>query len=180
MQVKQSAVSDFHRFPPEIRCKIYEELLKAEKVLQPLGKGVIPHYLIPRYHFQTSILSVNRTFHRETWPILYRQNQFIVLSCNRADFLADLDYYGIPAIAVSNPRSVANFKVRVTMDQPHHIYTLESNRLQNAVLRLHLSLPDHDESEHGRTEARIRGSYTKIGRICLLVSLDLPQLSLSP
>ena len=91
----------------QLHLEIYKHLLLAEKVRQPPNAHLVRHY-----HFEPSILCVNRKFHHEAWPILYRENKFITVSCNWDLIYGIMSGHEVAASSRSNPGAVARFKVR--------------------------------------------------------------------
>lgn len=104
---KARELSAFEKLPAELRLKVYEELLKAEKVRQRPD-----NYLARPYRFDTAILCVSKKIHDEAWPVLYRENQSITVSLNRANVWKTMTVFEVATIAVSKPKLVARFKVR--------------------------------------------------------------------
>jgi len=100
------ALSPFEKLPVELRRKIYDDLLKANLVRQPPD-----HFLVCNYHFQTAILRVNKQIHREAHVTLYRDNRFIVASCNWESIYKVMANHEVAAIACDKPKLVSNFKV---------------------------------------------------------------------
>ena len=68
--------------------------------------------MVRQYHFETAILSVNRKLHHDAWPVLYRENHFVTISCTWEHIFSMMTNYQVAEIAGSKPRLVANFEVR--------------------------------------------------------------------
>ena len=98
--------SGFEKLPTELRNKICRHLLKAENVRESPDNELVCHY-----KFETSILAVSKQIHKDTWPILYREDQFVVVSNNWDNILTVLNEYEVAPIASSKPKKIADFKV---------------------------------------------------------------------
>lgn len=99
-------LSTFEKLPVEIRRKIYDELLKADRVREPPDQ-----FLVCDYHFKTAILGVNKQIYREAHETLYHDNCFIVVSCNWEWIYKVMANHEVAAIACDKPKLVAEFKV---------------------------------------------------------------------
>lgn len=106
LELKSKKLSKFEKLPKELRRKIYEHLLKAENVQGPPDDELVCYY-----KFETSILAVSKQIHQDTWPILYQDNQFIIVSHNWDDIFTLLNEYEVAPIASTKPKEVAEFKV---------------------------------------------------------------------
>ncbi len=103
---KSKGLSTFEKLPVEIRRKIYDDLLKANRVRQPPD-----HLLVCNYHFQTAVLGVNKQIHREAHDTLYQDNRFIVVSCNWELISKVMANHEVAAIACGKSKLVSSFKV---------------------------------------------------------------------
>ena len=99
-------LSTFELVPAEIRREIYQYLLKAKHVRQPLDEFMIRHY-----HFETVILGVNKKIYNEACPVLYRENHFIQVSCNWETFPLTMANHEVAALMTTKPKLVSRFKV---------------------------------------------------------------------
>ena len=108
MQLKHNSKepSSFEKLPTELRNKICRHLLKAENVRKPPDDELVCHY-----KFETSILAVSKQIHKDTWPILYCENQFVVVSNNWDNILTVLNEYEVAPVASSKTKNLAEFKV---------------------------------------------------------------------
>lgn len=103
---KSRGLSTFEKLPVEIRRKIYDNLLKANRVRQPPDQ-----YLVCNYHFQTAVLGVNKQIYREAHDTLYKDNRFIVVSCNWELISKVMINHEVAALACGKSKLVSNFKV---------------------------------------------------------------------
>lgn len=107
-------LSTFEKLPKEIRRKICEHLLKAENVRDPPDDELVCHY-----KFETSILAVSKHIHQDTWPMLYRENQFVTVLNNWDPIFTVMNEYEVAPIASSKPKEASEFKVsEVTLSVP--------------------------------------------------------------
>ncbi|KAL8903057.1 MAG: hypothetical protein Q9207_004189 [Kuettlingeria erythrocarpa] len=92
------------RIPVEIQRNIYAYLLDSDSVRQRPNK----HYL-RSYRFETAILSVNRHIYQISHDVLYRDNIFIVVSCNWKAMTRFLYLHGVAELSI-NESNVSAFR----------------------------------------------------------------------
>ncbi|KAL8758143.1 MAG: hypothetical protein Q9184_004011 [Pyrenodesmia sp. 2 TL-2023] len=122
--MRKSMPLTLDRLPVEIQRNIYINLLKADYVRQPPDQ-----YLVRNYRFYTAITSVNKRVHAIARSILYKENSFIVVSCDWEAFLTTMTNHEVAVVSATRDH-VARFK--------------------NHVMRLHILFPwAYNAGEHG-------------------------------
>lgn len=96
-------LSYLERVPKEIGREIYIWVFAAED-----------HDGVPIYPIQTSLLRVNRNISQDSRTLLYGENSYITVSCNKT-ISEELIDYGIASLASSTQRYAAGFEVRETL-----------------------------------------------------------------
>ncbi|KAL8907166.1 MAG: hypothetical protein Q9207_001588 [Kuettlingeria erythrocarpa] len=140
--------------PVEIQRNIYASLLKADCVRQPPDQHLVRHY-----RFHTDIMSVNKRVHEIAHSVLYKENSFIVVSCNWEEFLT----------------SMTNHEVAIVSSDRNHVA-----RFKNHAMRLHIVFPwDYGFGEHVNTAKSgvlesfviVQEELPKFVRLLLILSL---------
>ncbi|KAI4205612.1 MAG: hypothetical protein LQ346_001396 [Caloplaca aetnensis] len=140
--------------PVEIQRNIYASLLKADCVRQPPDQ-----YLVRHYRFHTDIMSVNKRIHYIARSVLYKENSFIVVSCNWETFFT----------------TMTNHEVAVVSSDRNHVA-----RFRNHAMRLHIVFPwAYICGEHGNKEKSgvlesfviVQEELSKFVRLLLILSL---------
>ena len=124
-------VSTFEKLPLEIRLKIYNELLNANKVRQSPDQGRVRQYISIntvgkpgiseaiecRYEFSTALLRVCKKIYNEAYSTLYHNNYFIVVSTNSQRISEHLLDHCVASLGCGQPQSVQKFKVRSLLSE---------------------------------------------------------------
>lgn len=98
-------------FPREIRNKIYRLLLTGDSV-QVHPRGNPQEIRVHRYRFRVNILRANKAINAEAKEILFKENDFIIVSAKEQYFETNMEAFAVP-IVTKNKAHLTSFTEHV-------------------------------------------------------------------
>lgn len=92
-------------FPREIRNKIYRLLLTGDSV-QVHPRGNPQEIRVHRYRFRVNILRANKAINAEAKEILFKENDFIIVSAKEQCFETNMEAFAVPVVT----RNIAHLR----------------------------------------------------------------------